>query len=99
MVPLPQDPGQAGKDQAQGLIRMLSGYDASVLRETGDKITRAEPFAAQWQAGNVDVVIGDWNDMYFSQLEAFPSGAKKDMVDASSGAFNKLQSSGGAFIA
>ena len=98
-ISLPQDPGQAGKDQAQGLIRMLSGYNASVLRETGDKVTRAEPFAAQWQAGNVDVVLGDWNDMYFSQLEAFPSGAKKDMVDASSGAFSKLQVSGGAFVA
>ena len=97
-IGIPQDPGQAGKDQAIGLIRMLSGYPATVLRETGNKVTRAEPFAAQWQAGNIDVLKADWNEMYFSQLEAFPSNAHDDMVDASSGAFAKLQV-GAVFIA
>ena len=88
---LPQDPGQAGKDQAQNFIKMLAGFSVTVEKESGDKVTRAEPFSAQWQAGNVDVLIGPWNDMYFNQLESFPDGKWKDMVDASSSAFAELE--------
>lgn len=90
-VRLPQDPGQAGKDQAQNFIKMLAGFSVVVERESGDKVTRAEPFSAQWQAGNVDVLIADWNDMYFNQLEGFPEGKWKDMVDASSSSFAELE--------
>ena len=47
----PQDPGQAGKVQAQDMVRMLSGYVAHFTPETGDKITRAEPaYEAQKQS-------------------------------------------------
>lgn len=87
---LPQDPGQAGKDQAESYIKMLAGYDVVAKAESGDKATRAEPFAAQWQHGNVDIVAGEWNEMYFNQLESFPDSKFKDMVDASSSAFNEL---------
>ena len=90
-VRLPQDPGQAGKDQAQNFIKFLAGFSVVTEKESGDKVTRAEPFATQWQAGNVDIVIGDWNDMYFNQLEGFPEGKWKDMVDASSSAFAELE--------
>lgn len=94
-IGFPQDPAQAGKDQAESLVKMMAGYSASARRESGDKVTRAEPFAAQWQAGNVDVVRGHWNNRYFSILESFPDpAAKKDEVDASSGAFSMLVSSG-----
>lgn len=90
-VRLPQDPGQAGKDQAANFIKMLAGFSVAVERESGDKVTRAEPFAAQWQAGNVEILAGEWNEMYFNQLEAFPDGKWKDMVDASSSAFAELE--------
>lgn len=90
-VVIPQDPGQAGKSQAQDFIKLLSGFSISAERETGDKVTRAEPFSAQWQAGNVDLLAGEWNEKYLSQLEAFPSTAHDDMVDGSSGAFNELE--------
>ena len=56
----------------------------------GSKEIRAEPFAAQVQGGNVKVLSADWNLGYFDELEEFPSGKRKDRVDASSGAFNKL---------
>ena len=88
---LPQDPAQAGKDQAQSYIKFLSGFNVYARKESGDKALRAEPVAAQWQAGNFDVVIADWNDMYFSQLESFPQSKFKDMVDATSSAFNELE--------
>lgn len=89
-IRLPKDPGQAGKDQAQSYIKFLAGFNVVAIAETGSKEARSEPFAAQWQAGNVDVLITDWNDMYFSQLESFPSSKYKDMVDASNSAFAEL---------
>lgn len=88
---LPQDPGQAGKEQAQSYIKMLAGYLVKVLPESGSKESRAEPFAAQWQFGNVDVLLAEWNESYFNQLESFPESKFKDMVDASSSAFNEIE--------
>lgn len=90
-IRLPQDPGQAGKEQAQSYIKLLSGFDVCAKPESGSKEARAEPVAAQWQAGNFDVVAGDWNEAYFSQLESFPMSKFKDMVDATSSAFSELQ--------
>lgn len=90
-VRLPQDPGQAGKEQAQSYVKMLAGYDVQTRGESGSKESRAEPMAAQWQVGNFDVVIGDWNEEYFSQLESFPASRFKDMVDASANAFSEIE--------
>ena len=90
-VRLPQDPGQAGKDQAQSYIKFMAGYDVCAIAESGSKEARAEPVAAQWQAGNFDVVIGDWNEEYFAQLESFPASRYKDMVDATSSAFAEIE--------
>jgi predicted phage terminase large subunit-like protein len=56
----------------------------------GDKIERAEPFAAQWQAGNVKLVSGSWNRAYLEELRSFPNGKNDDQVDGSSGGYNKL---------
>lgn len=93
-VVVPQDPGQAGKDQAANLIAGLAGSIAKSTRETGKKEIRAEPFASQWQAGNVDVVRGAWNEAFFNELEGFPSSlVHDDQVDAASGAFAELKAS------
>ena len=94
---LPQDPGQAGKDQAQSFMKLLAGFIVKVIQESGDKVTRAEPFSAQWlglpgmDKGNVDVLEAPWNEEYFNQLESFPESKFKDMVDGSSSAFNELE--------
>ena len=90
-IRLPQDPGQAGKDQAQSYIKFLAGFNVTAVTETGSKETRAEPMAAQWQAGNFDVLEADWNEVYFNQLESFPASKFKDMVDASSSGFAELE--------
>ena len=92
-IRLPKDPGQAGKEQAQSYIKMLAGFPVKTVAETGSKETRAEPFSAQWQAGNVEVLAAEWNEMYFNQLESFPESKFKDMVDASSSGFAELESS------
>lgn len=85
------DPGQAGKEQSQSYIKMLAGFSINAVRESGSKESRAEPFAAQWQAGNVDVVAGPWTEALLSQYESFPESKFKDMVDSGSNAFNELE--------
>lgn len=89
-ISLPQDPGQAGKVQAQDYVKQLAGWRVKAQPETGDKVTRAEPFSAQCEAGNVFLVRGEWNEEYLDELCMFPGGTFKDQVDASSGAFGML---------
>lgn len=90
-ITIPQDPGQAGKEQSDSYIKHLSGFAVKAIRPSGSKIVRAEPFSAQWQAGNVMILAGDWNESYFTEMEAFPESVHDDMVDASSDSFNELQ--------
>jgi predicted phage terminase large subunit-like protein len=88
-ISLPQDPGQAGKAQIAYLIKQLAGYNAKFSPETGSKEKRAEPMAAQAEAGNVDILEGEWNEVFFDEASIFPNGAK-DQIDAASRAFNEL---------
>lgn len=90
-IRLSQDPGQAGKEQAESYIKMLAGFNVVTVKESGDKQSRAEPFAAQWQAGNVDVVAGPWTEALLGQYESFPESKFKDLVDAGANAFNELE--------
>ena len=93
-IGLSQDPGQAGKEQAESYTRELAGYTVKTIRETGDKAVRAEPFSAQWQAGNVDVLRASWNSELFNELESFGGGSgHDDIVDSASGAFLELTTS------
>ena len=89
-ISLPQDPGQAGKVQSQDYVLMLSGFNARARIESGDKETRAEPFSAQCEAGNVYLCEGPWVEDYLDELCQFPGGKFADQVDASSGAFGRL---------
>ena len=89
-IHIPQDPGQAGKEQAQSYVGFLAGFNVQTERVNGSKINRAEPFASQWQQGNVLLLRGDWNRIYTNELSSFPDGLHDDLVDASSDAFNFL---------
>ena len=88
----PQDPGQAGKSQAQEIAAEMAGYDYHFSPETGSKIVRAEPLAAQAEAGNVMILEGEWNNMFLDELCSFPMGRYADQVDAASRAFSELTS-------
>lgn len=89
-ISIPQDPGQAGKTQVLYLTRQLVGYKVHSSPESGDKITRAEPFAAQMNVGNVLMLRGDWNKPLIDELRMFPNGTHDDRVDALSRAFAQL---------
>jgi phage terminase large subunit-like protein len=54
------EPGSGGKESAEATARNLAGYTVVLDKVTGDKVTRADPFAAQCQAGNVGLVAGLW---------------------------------------
>jgi predicted phage terminase large subunit-like protein len=88
-----QEPGSAGKESAEATIRSLAGLRVHAHRVTGSKQVRAQPFAAQVQAGNVWLLAGDWVQDFFEECEAWPNGKYKDQVDAAAGAFNKLTTS------
>lgn len=110
----PVDPGAAGKFVGQDFVSSLDGYDVHVeaerasgenllnqgLRNVSAKVRRFSPFSSQAEAGNVLVLRGDWNDEWFSWLEALPEGAHDDHADATSGAHKMLAKpfSGSAMI-
>jgi predicted phage terminase large subunit-like protein len=89
-VSIPQDPGQAGKSQALYFVQKLAGYAVTASPETGDKATRAAPFASQIEAGNVRMLRGPWNRDLLDEMRMFPNGAKDDQIDACSRAFAHL---------
>src|SRR5262245_48329529 len=89
-IHLPQDPGQAGKDQAEQLIRHLAGFNVKAEPVSGSKEARAFSFAAQWNAGNVKLVKGPWNKAFKEELRQFPRGKYNDQVDSGSDAFNEV---------
>lgn len=93
-VVVEQEPGSGGKESAESTIRRLAGLKCTADKVTGDKVTRAEPYAAQVQGGNVMLVTSAWTRDFLDEHECFPAGKRKDMVDAASGAFAKLVAPG-----
>ncbi len=89
-VVVPQDPGQAGVDQAAAYTRELAGYDVRTRRPTGDKVTRARPWSAQVGARQAAVVRAPWTAAFVSEHHAFPDGPHDDQVDAAADAFAVL---------
>lgn len=88
-----QEPGSGGKESAEATVRMLAGYTVTADKVSGgdgNKEVRAEPYAAQVQAGNVSLVAGAYVREFLNEHEHFPNGKYKDQVDASAGAFNRL---------
>lgn len=103
-IGIEQDPGQAGKVEAESWTRKLMGFDVRLFPVHKDKVTRARGYAAQVEAGNVLLVEGEWNDAFLDEHENFPpkesasvrkggkdeDSGKDDQVDAASGGFNFL---------
>lgn len=94
LISIPQDPAQAGKYQKWAFSELLIGYNFKATPETGDKETRAEPFAASVGAERVHLVrYGDWqtwHPLYIEEMRNFPGATLKDQIDASSRAFGEL---------
>lgn len=72
------------------IVRYCAGFTVRTEMAKNDKVTRADPFASQCEAGNVRVVKGAWNTAFRNELTGFPHGKNDDQVDAASGSFSKL---------
>lgn len=89
-IGLPQDPGQAGKDQLHTYRKELKGYAVRGNPTRGDKLERARPFAVECEAGNVKMLRAGWNEAVLSTLHSVPDGAHDDDLDACGDAHRML---------
>ena len=91
-IRMEQEPGSSGKALVDQYARyIVPGYDFVGMRSTGDKVTRARPFAAALANGNVRAVRGPWLTDWLDELSSFPeAGDHDDQVDSATGAFTHL---------
>lgn len=96
-VYLPEDPGAAAKAATMFFVKSLveSSVDARMDKTGGNKskLSRMQPFLSLAEAGLVKVVKGDWNDMWYNELEDFVDGnrqQKDDMWDSTATATKAL---------
>lgn len=89
-----QEPGSGGKESAEISVQDFVGYDVRIDKVTGSKYDRAQPLAAQVEAGNVDLVAGPWNEAFLEEHHQFTgrdSDPYTDQVDSAAGGLNKLK--------
>lgn len=84
------EPGSGGKESAEGTVANLIGFNCKYEHPTGPKEVRADNVASQASVGRVAVMAAHWTNEFMVELEMFPVGKLKDVVDGLSGAFNKL---------
>jgi predicted phage terminase large subunit-like protein len=91
-IRMEQEPGSSGKALVDQYARyIVPGYDFIGMRATGDKVTRARPFAAALANGNVRAVRGPWLTDWLDELSTFPEACDHDdQVDSATGAFTHL---------
>ena len=96
-VVIPEDPGAAGKHAAQFMTKYLVEHGVNVTKEGANphsgKLAKMQPFLSLCEAGLVEVVKGDWNEMWFNELEDFIDGnraQKDDLFDSTATAAKAL---------
>ena len=91
-IRIEQEPGSSGKALIDQYARyVVPGYDLIGLRASGDKATRARPFAAAVANGNIRLVRGPWLTDFLDEMASFPEACDHDdQVDSCVGAFTYL---------
>lgn len=91
-IRMEQEPGSSGKALVDQYARyVVPGYDFGAMKPTGDKVTRARPFAAAVANGNVRLVRGPWLTNWLDEFSSFPEAANHDdQVDSAVGGFTYL---------
>ena len=90
VIGIEQEPGASGKAIAYEIASMpeLRGHTVRAYPSSKDKLTRANPWSAQAEVGNIKIVNdGTWDvQAFLNECEWFPEGIHDDQVDAVSGA-------------
>jgi predicted phage terminase large subunit-like protein len=91
-IRMEQEPGSSGKALIDQYARyVVPGWDLQGVRSSGDKETRARPFAAAVANGNVRLVRGKWITDWLDEVSSFPEACTHDdQVDSAVGAFTFL---------
>lgn len=91
-IRMEQEPGSSGKALIDQYARyVVPGWDLQGIRPSGDKETRARPFAAAVANGNVRLVRGKWITDWLDEISSFPEAClHDDQVDSAVGAFTFL---------
>lgn len=81
------------KDAYTTLADVLHGLrTVTKVNVSGDKVVRAAPLEALFDAGNVRVVKAPWNEIFLKQFTAFPSRVEHDdVIDAVAGCYEHLR--------
>lgn len=92
-----EEPGSSGKAIIAHKARdVFRGYNYRGIKTTGDKVSRAKPVAGAWANSLIEIPrTAIWADEYVHELVSFPNGSHDDQVDATSGAYNQLNSAFG----
>lgn len=88
-ISVPQDPGQAGKDQVRSMAGDFAGWVFKFSLESGEKSTRWEPFQSQVNGGTVQMVRGAWNSALLDEMRT-NGQVFKDQLDALARAFSEV---------
>lgn len=90
-----QDPGQAGKGDAQAFVKLLKGFPVKVETVSGDKTTNADPYSSYFNSGLVKLWSEihsrePWHKAFREEHRSFPRGLNDDIVDACAHGFKEL---------
>ena len=79
-----QDPGQAGKAQAEAFAALFrrAGYALNTKTATENKEAYAKIWSPLVERGQVYLVRAPWNEAFINEAEGFPGGRHDDQVDA-----------------
>jgi predicted phage terminase large subunit-like protein len=99
-VVMEQEPGASGVITIDHYRRrVLSGFDFHEHKSDANKLIRARPLSSAAEAGNVKLVCATWNNAFLDEVELFPTpGEHDDMVDAASGAHERLNAGNRFFV-
>jgi predicted phage terminase large subunit-like protein len=93
IIHIPQDPGQAGKDQAEQDAELLKEFEVVIEPVSGSKASRAMGWADAVNSGNVDILRADWNHKFIQEHRKFREDEEHehdDIVDACADGYNTL---------
>jgi predicted phage terminase large subunit-like protein len=93
-IVIEQEPGSSGAFAISDLVSMVPGWNARGERASGPQLSRVLPFAAQVEAGNIELVRGPWVPAFIEECRSYrgDGSTHDDQVVAAAGAFRFLHS-------